>query len=120
MPGLFIWPCDLENQDSSTAEVPVIGGHAGVTIMPVFSQDSRSAGDHETQHHASGHEASEGFTYPFGLDDRQKGSWSIYQYTILGFVIGYGMAPVFAHQEKTYANLMVHLVPKLAIRPAVP
>merc|ERR1719265_1425379 len=29
--------------DPEDVEVPVIGGHAGVTIMPVFSQDPKAA-----------------------------------------------------------------------------
>merc|ERR1712232_393127 len=31
---------ELTGKHPSTIEVPVIGGHAGVTIMPVFSQDA--------------------------------------------------------------------------------
>merc|ERR1712137_1386057 len=30
---------EIQNVDPDDVEVPVIGGHAGVTIMPVFSQD---------------------------------------------------------------------------------
>merc|ERR1711920_105293 len=34
---------ELTGKHPSTIEVPVIGGHAGVTIMPVFSQDAAAA-----------------------------------------------------------------------------
>merc|ERR1712084_118286 len=34
---------ELTGKHPSTIEVPVIGGHAGVTIMPVFSQDTAAA-----------------------------------------------------------------------------
>merc|ERR1711920_540190 len=34
---------ELTGKHPSTVEVPVIGDHAGVTIMPVFSQDSAAA-----------------------------------------------------------------------------
>merc|ERR1712083_906707 len=34
---------ELTGKHPSTIEVPVIGGHAGVTIMPVFSQDATAA-----------------------------------------------------------------------------
>merc|ERR1712038_896696 len=34
---------DITGQHPSDVEVPVIGGHAGVTIMPVFSQDKFGA-----------------------------------------------------------------------------
>ncbi|CAE7447927.1 unnamed protein product [Symbiodinium natans] len=34
---------ELTGEDPKNIEVPVIGGHAGVTIMPVFSQDKHAA-----------------------------------------------------------------------------
>merc|ERR1711971_1232937 len=34
---------EIQNVDPDDVEVPVIGGHAGVTIMPVFSQDKHAA-----------------------------------------------------------------------------
>merc|ERR1711957_376627 len=34
---------EITGKHPSQVEVPVIGGHAGVTIMPVFSQDPASA-----------------------------------------------------------------------------
>merc|ERR1719428_226624 len=34
---------DITGVDPDEIEVPVIGGHAGVTIMPVFSQDKHAA-----------------------------------------------------------------------------
>merc|ERR1719401_2852039 len=34
---------EITGRHPSTIEVPVIGGHAGVTIMPVFSQDRAAA-----------------------------------------------------------------------------
>lgn len=34
---------ELTGKHPSTIEVPVIGGHAGVTIMPVFSQDAAAS-----------------------------------------------------------------------------
>merc|ERR1712032_1127597 len=34
---------ELTGADPDTVEVPVIGGHAGVTIMPVFSQDKHAS-----------------------------------------------------------------------------
>jgi len=34
---------ELTGKHPSTIDVPVIGGHAGVTIMPVFSQDAAAA-----------------------------------------------------------------------------
>merc|ERR1711920_773709 len=33
---------EIQNVDPDDVEVPVIGGHAGVTIMPVFSQDKHA------------------------------------------------------------------------------
>merc|ERR1712137_233886 len=35
---------EIQNVDPDDVEVPVIGGHAGVTIMPVFSQDKHANG----------------------------------------------------------------------------
>merc|ERR1712003_590082 len=34
---------EIQGVDPDEVEVPVIGGHAGVTIMPVFSQDKHAA-----------------------------------------------------------------------------
>merc|ERR1719476_90302 len=34
---------ELTGKHPSTVNVPVVGGHAGVTIMPVFSQDATAA-----------------------------------------------------------------------------
>merc|ERR1712226_1220597 len=34
---------EIQGVDPDSVEVPVIGGHAGVTIMPVFSQDKHAA-----------------------------------------------------------------------------
>merc|ERR1712226_673040 len=34
---------EIQGVDPDDVEVPVIGGHAGVTIMPVFSQDKHAA-----------------------------------------------------------------------------
>merc|ERR1711865_621880 len=34
---------EITGVDPDDIEVPVIGGHAGITIMPVFSQDRHSA-----------------------------------------------------------------------------
>lgn len=34
---------EIQGVDPADVEVPVIGGHAGVTIMPVFSQDKHAA-----------------------------------------------------------------------------
>merc|ERR1712080_552202 len=34
---------EIQNVDPGDVQVPVIGGHAGVTIMPVFSQDKHAA-----------------------------------------------------------------------------
>merc|ERR1712039_50707 len=34
---------EIQNCDPDDVEVPVIGGHAGVTIMPVFSQDKHAS-----------------------------------------------------------------------------
>merc|ERR1712183_226908 len=34
---------ELTGKHPSAIEVPVIGGHAGVTIMPIFSQDATAA-----------------------------------------------------------------------------
>merc|ERR1712087_920303 len=33
---------EIQNVDPADVQVPVIGGHAGVTIMPVFSQDKHA------------------------------------------------------------------------------
>merc|ERR1739845_219739 len=35
--------CDMTGKHPNDINVPVIGGHAGVTIMPVFSQDPAAA-----------------------------------------------------------------------------
>merc|ERR1719162_308347 len=40
---------EIQNVDPDDVEVPVIGGHAGVTIMPVFSQDKHAAKIPEAQ-----------------------------------------------------------------------
>merc|ERR1712203_614887 len=34
---------EIQGVDPNDVEVPVIGGHAGVTIMPVFSQDKHAS-----------------------------------------------------------------------------
>merc|ERR1712151_29694 len=40
---------EIQEVDPNDVEVPVIGGHAGVTIMPVFSQDKHAAKIPENQ-----------------------------------------------------------------------
>jgi malate/lactate dehydrogenase len=43
--------------DVSQVDVPVVGGHAGITILPLFSQVSSSSSRHNTAAAAAGSQA---------------------------------------------------------------